>query len=142
MMDQNITPMQQQDHDAITKLTVLVETVLAEIKAIKEQMKEAQLGTAKIIAAMEAKWSQTHDGLDHRVRNLEKAAAEAIPEHSDMKNDIKDVISKVEDLKAGKNQFLGGWKTITFVFGSLAGLIGLILSLITAIGTHSLSFIH
>ncbi len=127
--------MAQADHDKLIEYGVILKTIVEGQTRLEVQIKDLLTGQAQALASWEATSKAIHDAQDSRIRKMEDLASEWIPRSTGFIQDVEKLKKDVQILKDNDNKFLGGWKTLVFIGGVVAGLAGLIISIID-ISTH------
>ena len=130
--------MAQTDHDQLVRLSVMLQTIMDGQARLEQQIKDLVTGQATTIAAWEAQSKAVHEAQDIRIRKLEDIGTLWVPKGIAYEKEREETLKRIEALEDRNNQFLGGWKTFVFIGGVLAGLSGLIISIINIfVHTHS-----
>ena len=122
--------MAQADHDKLVEYGILLKTIVEGQVRLEAQIKELITGQAQALASWEAKSNAIHDAQEIRLRKLEEATIEWIPKGTVGLQKIEKLETDIQTFKDNDNKFLGGWKTLVFIAGIIAGLSGLIISIV------------
>lgn len=125
--------MAQNDHDQLVRLTVMMQTIMDGQARMEQQIKDVITTQAAALASWETQSKIDSQAQDIRIRAIEDLASRYVPMVDTITGDITKLKIDVQLFKDNDNKFLGGWKILVFIGGILAGVIGLIISLIDII---------
>lgn len=111
----------QVDHDQITRLTVLVETVLTKITGVETQLKDAMTTQTQALTALDLKTTTNHNNLEMRLRKMEDLATQYVPLAATYSTNINSLQKDVEILKTNRSEVIASWKIVVWIIGSMAG---------------------
>lgn len=122
--------MAQNDHDKLVEYGVMLQNIMAGQLRLEQQIKDLIQGQATALASWEASSKAIHDTQDLRIRKLEDLGTQYVPIANENVTKIQDLDKRMKSLEDNRSFLSGGWKTFLFIGGILAGLTGLIISII------------
>lgn len=125
--------MAQNDHDKLVEYGVMLQNIMSAQLRLETQIKDLITGQAQALAAWEASSGATHDAQDKRIRAIEDLATVWVPKAQSFDIDIIQLKKDIQAFKDNDNKFLGGWKTLVFIGGIVAGIAGFIISIVDII---------
>ncbi len=122
--------MAQNDHDKLVEYGVMLQNIMSGQLRLETQIKDLIQGQATALASWEASSKAVHDAHDLRIRRIEDLATQYIPIANECVTKIQELERRSTSLETDRSFLKGGWKTFLFVGGVLAGISGLIISII------------
>jgi len=122
--------MAQNDHDKLVEYGVMLQNIMAGQLRLETQIKDLIQGQATALASWEASSKAVHDTQDLRIRKMEDLATQYIPIGNESVNRLNDHETRIKSLEGNRSFLSGGWRTLLFVGSIIAGLTGLVISIV------------